>query len=45
MQKMLPVSPGSPRNINYITTWLSVVGPVVGLTLPLSYAKAASQDA
>lgn len=33
------------RNINYITTWLSVVGPVVGLTLPLSYAKAASQDA
>ncbi|XP_058512308.1 ubiquitin-like-conjugating enzyme ATG10 isoform X2 [Ochotona princeps] len=33
------------RNINYVTTWLSVVGPVVGLTLPLSYAKAASQDA
>ncbi|XP_069912477.1 ubiquitin-like-conjugating enzyme ATG10 isoform X9 [Oryctolagus cuniculus] len=32
------------RNINYVTSWLSVVGPVVGLNLPLSYAQAASQD-
>ncbi|XP_048187579.1 ubiquitin-like-conjugating enzyme ATG10 isoform X1 [Perognathus longimembris pacificus] len=32
------------RNVNYITSWLSIVGPVVGLDLPLSYAKAASQD-
>ncbi|XP_062068456.1 ubiquitin-like-conjugating enzyme ATG10 isoform X8 [Lepus europaeus] len=31
-------------NRNYITSWLSVVGPVVGLNLPLSYAQAASQD-
>uniref|UniRef100_A0A8C5LQ28 Ubiquitin-like-conjugating enzyme ATG10 n=1 Tax=Leptobrachium leishanense TaxID=445787 RepID=A0A8C5LQ28_9ANUR len=27
------------RNGNYITSWLSIVGPVVGLTLPLSYGK------
>ncbi|XP_044147525.1 ubiquitin-like-conjugating enzyme ATG10 isoform X2 [Bufo gargarizans] len=27
------------REGNYITTWLSTVGPVVGLTLPLSYGK------
>nr|XP_012639827.1 ubiquitin-like-conjugating enzyme ATG10 isoform X3 [Microcebus murinus] len=32
------------RSINYITSWLSIVGPVVGLNLPLSYAKATSQD-
>ncbi|XP_043826625.1 ubiquitin-like-conjugating enzyme ATG10 isoform X2 [Dromiciops gliroides] len=31
------------RNMNYITSWLSIVGPVVGLNLPLSYAKAMSQ--
>uniref|UniRef100_A0A8C6W5D0 Ubiquitin-like-conjugating enzyme ATG10 n=2 Tax=Nannospalax galili TaxID=1026970 RepID=A0A8C6W5D0_NANGA len=32
------------RNVNYVTSWLSIVGPVVGLNLPLSYAKAAMQD-
>ncbi|XP_063138636.1 ubiquitin-like-conjugating enzyme ATG10 isoform X5 [Rattus norvegicus] len=32
------------RNVNYITSWLSIVGPVVGLNLPLSYAKATSQS-
>ncbi|CAK7294640.1 Ubiquitin-like-conjugating enzyme ATG10 [Vulpes lagopus] len=32
------------RSVNYITSWLSVVGPVVGLHLPLSYARTASQD-
>ncbi|XP_074240282.1 ubiquitin-like-conjugating enzyme ATG10 isoform X2 [Saimiri boliviensis] len=32
------------KNVNYITSWLSIVGPVVGLNLPLSYAKATSQD-
>ncbi|XP_007941665.1 ubiquitin-like-conjugating enzyme ATG10 [Orycteropus afer afer] len=44
---MLPVVKNSEkinRNINYITSWLSVIGPVVGLNLPLSYAKATSQD-
>ncbi|XP_053331208.1 ubiquitin-like-conjugating enzyme ATG10 isoform X2 [Spea bombifrons] len=30
----------SIRNGNYVTSWLSTVGPVVGLTLPLSYGKA-----
>ena len=33
-----------PRNVNYITSWLSMVGPAVGLNLPLSYATAASQE-
>ncbi|XP_007451773.1 PREDICTED: ubiquitin-like-conjugating enzyme ATG10 [Lipotes vexillifer] len=32
------------RNVNYITSWLSMVGPAVGLNLPLSYARAAFQD-
>ncbi|KAM7147753.1 ubiquitin-like-conjugating enzyme ATG10 isoform 4-T6 [Molossus nigricans] len=32
------------RPVNYVTSWLSIVGPVVGLHLPLSYARAASQD-
>ncbi|XP_045856367.1 ubiquitin-like-conjugating enzyme ATG10 isoform X5 [Meles meles] len=32
------------RSVNYITSWLSIVGPVVGLNLPLSYARTASQD-
>ncbi|XP_060271968.1 ubiquitin-like-conjugating enzyme ATG10 isoform X3 [Ovis aries] len=32
------------RNVNYITSWLSMVGPAVGLNLPLSYATAASQE-
>ncbi|XP_039176691.1 ubiquitin-like-conjugating enzyme ATG10 isoform X2 [Crotalus tigris] len=27
------------KHTNYIISWLSVVGPVVGLHLPLSYAK------
>ncbi|XP_010641047.1 ubiquitin-like-conjugating enzyme ATG10 isoform X3 [Fukomys damarensis] len=33
------------RTINYITSWLSVVGPAVGLNVPLSYAKATSGHA
>uniref|UniRef100_A0A673V774 Ubiquitin-like-conjugating enzyme ATG10 n=2 Tax=Suricata suricatta TaxID=37032 RepID=A0A673V774_SURSU len=32
------------RSVNYITSWLSIVGPVVGLNLPLSYARASSPD-
>ncbi|KAG8130937.1 putative Ubiquitin-like-conjugating enzyme ATG10 protein [Naja naja] len=28
------------KHTNYIISWLSVVGPVVGLHLPLSYANA-----
>ncbi|NXD28253.1 ATG10 enzyme, partial [Spelaeornis formosus] len=31
------------RHTNYITLWLSTVGPVVGLNLPLSYAKLAPE--
>uniref|UniRef100_A0A8C4V631 Ubiquitin-like-conjugating enzyme ATG10 n=1 Tax=Falco tinnunculus TaxID=100819 RepID=A0A8C4V631_FALTI len=32
------------RHINYITLWLSTVGPVVGLNLPMSYAKLAPEQ-
>ncbi|XP_005008081.1 ubiquitin-like-conjugating enzyme ATG10 isoform X1 [Cavia porcellus] len=32
------------RDINYVTSWLSMVGPAVGLNVPLSYAKASFQD-
>ncbi|XP_077318578.1 ubiquitin-like-conjugating enzyme ATG10 isoform X2 [Lithobates pipiens] len=34
------VKGASNREGNYITTWLSTVGPVVGLSLPLSFGKA-----
>ncbi|KAI5946418.1 Ubiquitin-like-conjugating enzyme ATG10 [Manis javanica] len=44
MTPMLKNSQKINRRFNYITSWLSIVGPVVGLNLPLSYAKAASQD-
>lgn len=30
------------RRVNYIVTWLSVVGPVVGLDVPLSYCTEVS---
>ncbi|NXM82059.1 ATG10 enzyme, partial [Oenanthe oenanthe] len=32
------------RHTNYIILWLSTVGPVVGLNLPLSYAKQAPEQ-
>ncbi|NWQ71615.1 ATG10 enzyme, partial [Neopipo cinnamomea] len=32
------------RHKNYIILWLSTVGPVVGLSLPLSYAKVAPEQ-
>lgn len=44
---MTPVLKNSRKinsNINYITSWLSIVGPVVGLNLPLSYAGAAASQ-
>ncbi|XP_006889927.1 PREDICTED: ubiquitin-like-conjugating enzyme ATG10 [Elephantulus edwardii] len=44
---MIPVLKNSQkinRNVNYITSWLSIVGPVVGLNLPLSYANTISQN-
>lgn len=43
---MTPIMIGATkeqRNVNYITSWLSMMGPVVGLDLPLSYATALSQ--
>ncbi|KAM3939423.1 ubiquitin-like-conjugating enzyme ATG10 isoform 1-T3 [Leptodactylus fuscus] len=36
---MSSIQGGTGREGNYITTWLSTVGPVVGLSLPLSYGK------
>ncbi|KAM6223195.1 ubiquitin-like-conjugating enzyme ATG10 [Rhynchocyon petersi] len=44
---MIPVLKNSQkinRKVNYITSWLSIVGPVLGLNLPLSYANVISQD-
>ncbi|XP_042644000.1 ubiquitin-like-conjugating enzyme ATG10 isoform X3 [Tyto alba] len=32
------------RHTNYIVLWLSTVGPVVGLNLPMSYAKLAPEE-
>ncbi|KAM8961503.1 ubiquitin-like-conjugating enzyme ATG10 isoform 2-T2 [Pelodytes ibericus] len=37
---MSSIQGNTNRNGNYITSWLSTVGPVVGLSLPLSYGKA-----
>ncbi|XP_046716529.1 ubiquitin-like-conjugating enzyme ATG10 isoform X2 [Silurus meridionalis] len=37
MKPLLQMADDKKRKINYITTWLSVVGPVVGLDVPLSY--------
>ncbi|XP_068127800.1 ubiquitin-like-conjugating enzyme ATG10 isoform X2 [Hyperolius riggenbachi] len=36
---MSSIQGSSNREGNYITSWLSTVGPVVGLSLPLSYGK------
>ncbi|XP_067425063.1 ubiquitin-like-conjugating enzyme ATG10 isoform X2 [Emydura macquarii macquarii] len=44
MAPVLANSRREKRNINYITSWLSIVGPVVGLNLPLSYAKLESEQ-
>ncbi|MBN3314584.1 ATG10 enzyme, partial [Atractosteus spatula] len=42
MSPIVTAAKGENRSLNYIAAWLSVVGPVVGLSLPLSYATAAS---
>uniref|UniRef100_A0A8C3GNP4 Ubiquitin-like-conjugating enzyme ATG10 n=1 Tax=Cairina moschata TaxID=8855 RepID=A0A8C3GNP4_CAIMO len=39
MSSVLASSRKQNRHTNYIILWLSTVGPVVGLNLPLSYAK------
>ncbi|MBN3297110.1 ATG10 enzyme, partial [Amia calva] len=43
MSPIVTAAKGENRSLNYIIAWLSIVGPVVGLSLPLSYASAASQ--
>ncbi|XP_077203631.1 ubiquitin-like-conjugating enzyme ATG10 [Paroedura picta] len=42
MASILSSSHKENRSTNYVISWLSVVGPVVGLHLPLSYAKVTS---
>ncbi|XP_010125543.1 PREDICTED: ubiquitin-like-conjugating enzyme ATG10, partial [Chlamydotis macqueenii] len=44
MSSILTGSQKQNRHPNYIILWLSTVGPVVGLNLPLSYAKIASEQ-
>ncbi|NXQ55198.1 ATG10 enzyme, partial [Anthoscopus minutus] len=41
---VLGASQAHHRHTNYIILWLSTVGPVVGLNLPLSYAKLAPEE-
>ncbi|KAM6035623.1 ubiquitin-like-conjugating enzyme ATG10 isoform 3-T4 [Theristicus caerulescens] len=44
MSSILTSSRKQNRQTNYIILWLSTVGPVVGLNLPLSYAKLAPEQ-
>ncbi|XP_009985697.1 PREDICTED: ubiquitin-like-conjugating enzyme ATG10, partial [Tauraco erythrolophus] len=44
MSSVLTSSQKQDRHTNYIILWLSTVGPVVGLNLPLSYAKLAPEQ-
>ncbi|XP_054033768.1 ubiquitin-like-conjugating enzyme ATG10 [Dryobates pubescens] len=44
MSSILTSSQKDNRHTNYIVLWLSTVGPVVGLNLPLSYAKLALEQ-
>ncbi|XP_014450898.2 ubiquitin-like-conjugating enzyme ATG10 [Alligator mississippiensis] len=44
MASVLALSQKENRYMNYISSWLSIVGPVVGLNLPLSYAKLGSEQ-
>ncbi|XP_069483674.1 ubiquitin-like-conjugating enzyme ATG10 isoform X3 [Ambystoma mexicanum] len=37
MAPILAISGKEKRNINYITSWMSIVGPVVGIHLSMSY--------
>ncbi|XP_061117061.1 ubiquitin-like-conjugating enzyme ATG10 [Conger conger] len=38
MRPLLAAASAENRSLNYIVSWLSSVGPVVALTIPLSYA-------
>ncbi|XP_042308411.1 ubiquitin-like-conjugating enzyme ATG10 isoform X4 [Sceloporus undulatus] len=44
MASVLSGSHKQRRSTNYIIAWLSTVGPVVGLNLPLGYAKAIAEQ-
>ncbi|NXX96055.1 ATG10 enzyme, partial [Centropus bengalensis] len=44
MSSILADSQKQNRHTNYVILWLSTVGPVVGLNLPLSYAKLAPEQ-
>ncbi|NXN10746.1 ATG10 enzyme, partial [Indicator maculatus] len=44
VSSILTSSQQDNRHTNYIVLWLSTVGPVVGLNLPLSYAKLALEQ-
>nr|AAI07647.1 ATG10 autophagy related 10 homolog (S. cerevisiae) [Danio rerio] len=42
MKPALELAHAQNRRVNYIVSWLSVVGPVVGLDVPLSFSTAVS---
>nr|XP_023698843.1 ubiquitin-like-conjugating enzyme ATG10 isoform X2 [Paramormyrops kingsleyae] len=43
MSPVLEAARNQNRSLNYIVSWLSTVGPAVGLHIPLSYATASSE--
>ncbi|XP_048875232.1 ubiquitin-like-conjugating enzyme ATG10 isoform X1 [Brienomyrus brachyistius] len=43
MSPVLEAARNQNRSLNYIVSWLSTVGPVVGLHIPLSYATVSSE--
>ncbi|XP_072024965.1 ubiquitin-like-conjugating enzyme ATG10 isoform X2 [Amphiura filiformis] len=44
MHAVLPQGTDSTKRSNYLVTWLSSVGPVVGLSLPLFYSQLCNRD-
>ncbi|XP_072025034.1 ubiquitin-like-conjugating enzyme ATG10 isoform X3 [Amphiura filiformis] len=44
MHAVLPQGTDSTKRSNYLVTWLSSVGPVVGLSLPLVYSQLCNND-
>ncbi|XP_064152550.1 ubiquitin-like-conjugating enzyme ATG10 isoform X2 [Anguilla rostrata] len=44
MRPILAAASAENRSLNYIVSWLSSVGPVVALNVPLSYAHIGSQS-
>uniref|UniRef100_A0AAV2JXW5 Ubiquitin-like-conjugating enzyme ATG10 n=1 Tax=Knipowitschia caucasica TaxID=637954 RepID=A0AAV2JXW5_KNICA len=44
MRPVLQAAQRENRAVNYVLTWLSVVGPLVGLEVPLEYCSGSRPD-